>query len=158
MEQFQNAPDDSPLKQLVNDFGLALGQLASGAKSSLNNLQNLLAFMSSNPGILNQFGGGSGAAGQRRLIDQINGGDGFHSGGDFIVPPGFPNDSFPLRVESGERVIVQTPEQQRAGGLGGVTININGAGDPRSVAEAVSAELARMARLTRASGGRRIGA
>jgi len=27
-------------------------------------------------------------------------------GADFIVPPGFPNDSFPLRVQSGERVIV----------------------------------------------------
>jgi hypothetical protein len=27
-------------------------------------------------------------------------------GTDFIVPPGFPNDSFPMRVSSGERVVV----------------------------------------------------
>jgi hypothetical protein len=30
----------------------------------------------------------------------------FSKGGDFIVPPGYPNDSFPVQVESGERVIV----------------------------------------------------
>ncbi|GAB1444333.1 hypothetical protein MASR2M39_31850 [Ignavibacteriales bacterium] len=28
------------------------------------------------------------------------------SGGDFIVPPGFPNDSYPMLVQSGERVKV----------------------------------------------------
>lgn len=28
------------------------------------------------------------------------------SGGSFMVPPGFPNDSFPLMVETGERIIV----------------------------------------------------
>lgn len=30
----------------------------------------------------------------------------FASGGDFIVPPGFPNDSYPILVQSGERVRV----------------------------------------------------
>ena len=35
----------------------------------------------------------------------------FHSGGDFIVPPGYPNDSFPIMVESGERVQV-TPSSE----------------------------------------------
>ncbi|KKK79860.1 hypothetical protein LCGC14_2829260, partial [marine sediment metagenome] len=34
-----------------------------------------------------------------------------HRGGNFIVPSGFPNDTFPLRVESGERVQV-TPKEQ----------------------------------------------
>lgn len=34
-------------------------------------------------------------------------GPGFASGGDFVVPPGYPNDSFPVRVSSGERVTVQ---------------------------------------------------
>ncbi len=46
-------------------------------------------------------------------------------GGDFIVPPGFWRDNFPIGVSSGERVIVQTPEQQRAGGApGGDTYNV----------------------------------
>ena len=41
----------------------------------------------------------------------------FADGGSFIVPPGFDNDSFPLpaaMVQSGERVTVETPEQQSA--------------------------------------------
>lgn len=39
----------------------------------------------------------------------------FARGGSFIVPPGFDNDSFPLpaaMVQSGERVTVETPDQQ----------------------------------------------
>jgi len=35
-------------------------------------------------------------------------------GGDFIVPPGFPNDTFTVHVSSGERVTVQTALQQKA--------------------------------------------
>lgn len=38
--------------------------------------------------------------------DQGSYGGGAAGGADFVVPPGYPNDSFPLRVESGERVIV----------------------------------------------------
>lgn len=43
-----------------------------------------------------------------------------HAGLSGIVPSGFPNDSFPLMVESGERVLVQTQEQQRQG------VDVNG--------------------------------
>jgi len=42
----------------------------------------------------------------------------FAGGGSFMVPEGFNNDSFPLpaaMVQSGERVTVETPEQQRQG-------------------------------------------
>lgn len=35
---------------------------------------------------------------------------------NFMVPPGFPNDSFPILVQSGERVTVETPQQQAGGG------------------------------------------
>jgi len=53
---------------------------------------------------------------------------GQHSGLDMIVPPGFPNDSFPLglNVESGERVQV-TPASKAgrsSGGMGNATINV----------------------------------
>lgn len=34
-------------------------------------------------------------------------GRGYAAGGTFTVPPGYPNDSYPMRVSSGERVIVQ---------------------------------------------------
>jgi hypothetical protein len=36
----------------------------------------------------------------------------FAKGGDFVVPPGYPNDGYLMRVQSGERVTVQTPQQQ----------------------------------------------
>jgi hypothetical protein len=32
---------------------------------------------------------------------------GYASGGNFVVPPGYPNDTYPINVSSGERVIVQ---------------------------------------------------
>lgn len=51
---------------------------------------------------------GSGRSGGRPI------GDGFASGANFLVPSGYPNDTYPLRVSSGERVIVLTQQQQRA--------------------------------------------
>lgn len=46
---------------------------------------------------------------------------GFQQGADFVVPPGYPNDSFPMAVTSGEHVVV-TP----SGTDNSRTINING--------------------------------
>jgi hypothetical protein len=45
----------------------------------------------------------------------------FSTGGDFIVPPGYPNDSYRIGVQSGERVTV-TPAGQ-SGGQNNLTIN-----------------------------------
>jgi hypothetical protein len=65
------------------------------------------------------------------------------TGGDFIVPAGFPNDSFPINVESGERVQV-TPKSQVNNSTDNVTINIQGGGqNPREIADAVMNALAR---------------
>lgn len=44
---------------------------------------------------------------------------GFSRGADFIVPPGYPNDSFPMMVESGERVQVTSAGAQAPQQLGG---------------------------------------
>lgn len=62
----------------------------------------------------------------------------FAEGADFIVPPGFPNDSFPINVSSGERVIVIPKEEvsrttgggevgtvQKGGGGGGAVFVVN---------------------------------
>jgi DNA repair exonuclease SbcCD ATPase subunit len=46
-----------------------------------------------------------------------------HGVEDFIVPPGFPNDSFAIGVSSGERVNVQ-PQGQGSN----ITVNVNGPG------------------------------
>jgi len=53
----------------------------------------------------------------------------FAKGGDFIVPPGYPKDSFPIRVESGERVQI-TPKSD-VGGMfpSSSTVNINFSGN-----------------------------
>jgi hypothetical protein len=51
-------------------------------------------------------------------------GPGHSHGADFVVPPGFPNDSFAMNVESGERVIVIPPGGQQARGGSGKTVNI----------------------------------
>ena len=42
-------------------------------------------------------------------------GPGYASGADFVVPPGYPNDSYPMRVQSGEHVTVTPAGQQRGG-------------------------------------------
>lgn len=43
-------------------------------------------------------------------------GPGAANGANFTVPPGFPNDSFPMRVQSGEHVQVTPAGQQRQSG------------------------------------------
>jgi hypothetical protein len=51
-------------------------------------------------------------------------GPGFARGGSFIVPPGFPGDTFPMRVSSGERVTV-TPANQTTNNSRQTIVNIN---------------------------------
>jgi hypothetical protein len=79
-------------------------------------------------------------------LDPIGGGAA--NGADFTVPPGYPNDSFPMRVQSGEHVTV-TP----AGESGGGGININGpitimTNDPQDLMN----KLGQIARSARKSG------
>lgn len=72
----------------------------------------------------NAIANGAGATAGGGVVS--GGSGGYASGADFIVPPGYPNDSYPMRVQSGERVIVQTPQQQQQTGTtnnwGGVTV------------------------------------
>ncbi len=62
------------------------------------------------------------------------------NGLNFMVPPGFPNDSFgPIFVQSGEQVVV-TPAGKSSGGNTN-NFYISGAGDPNTVANAVMRKL-----------------
>jgi len=68
---------------------------------------------------------------------------GFQTGGSFVVPPGYPNDSFVMRVSSGEHVQV-TPAGKSGGGGGGVYIEnliISGADSPEATGHAVVSRL-----------------
>jgi len=81
-------------------------------------------------------------------------GPGFAQGGSFLVPPGFPGDTFPLRVSSGERVTVEKRQQQHNGG---VNINIGSivqqpGEDGERLAERVSVMIARRLRQFETAG------
>ena len=60
-------------------------------------------------------------------------------GGSFTVPPGYPNDSFRMRVQSGERVSVTPSGGARSGGRQPVIVNqyftIQGGGNPAFIAQ-----------------------
>lgn len=76
------------------------------------------------------------------------------NGANFIVPPGYPNDSFSMGVQSGEHVMV-TPAGQ---GVGGNTIfeigdiNVYETGNPQATAEMVVAILNKRMAMARNSG------
>lgn len=55
---------------------------------------------------------------------QIPGAGGHATGADFIVPPGFPHDSYPMNVQSGEHVVVTPAGGARTGSGSGTTINL----------------------------------
>lgn len=59
-------------------------------------------------------GGGGGGQSASDVLEQRLDAGGQH-GLDMRVPPGFPNDSFRVGATSGERVVVQTPQQEAQG-------------------------------------------
>lgn len=77
---------------------------------------------------------------------------------DFIVPPGYPNDSFMVGLTSGEKVNVTTPDGHGGSGfsIGELHIHSN-ATDPQAVAQAVGVEIGRQLRLAQTSGASRYG-
>lgn len=84
--------------------------------------------------------------------DRQGGAIGEAYGADFVVPPGYPNDTYRMNVQSGEHVTV-TPAGMSATSntaWGGVTINVSGAGDPTATARAVERQLISLAAKARA--------
>jgi len=76
------------------------------------------------PGGGNGGGGTSGNGGQFETPDGTLGPPA-QFGMDMIVPTGFPNDNFFIPVSSGERVLVQTPNQQGgSGGAGNINVSV----------------------------------
>ena len=74
------------------------------------------------PVLWNPVGAGLAFAGAAAAFTSAGVVRSLSEGGDFIVPPGYENDSYPMRVESGERVTV-TPAAQAAQG-GGQMIHV----------------------------------
>ena len=107
-------------------------------QDQVNNLQSKTIDI-----VVNWKGEGGGIGGAERAMNvDLNGNGiiGAANGLNFVVPPGFPNDTFgPIYVQSGEKVVV-TPAGQRSGG-NNINIQVNGAGDPMSVANEVMRRL-----------------
>jgi hypothetical protein len=69
----------------------------------------------------------------------------FAQGGQFTVPTGYENDSFPMLVSSGERVTVETPGQQKQSAGSTMVFNFNGnSWNEESVIQAISNRMKRM--------------
>ena len=111
------------------DAGMNIvGQFDNAAES----YEDFLDFVNSNQVSIPTIGGDGGGGGI----------PGFQRGADFIVPPGYPNDTFLMGTSSGERVTVEPhPAMQPAQG-GNITINIYptinaapGGESPRSLME-----------------------
>lgn len=103
-------------KQAVADKASALFDIAVNTSVAISKaLPNIIL-----AGVIGGLGLAQAAAVASKPLPEI---PSFAGGGSFIVPPGFDNDSFALpaaMVQSGERVTVETPEQQAAAG----TINL----------------------------------
>lgn len=66
-------------------------------------------------------------SGREDMINLMRG-NGYAKGGSFVVPPGYPNDSYGIGLTSGERVVVTPPGEKSyegASSSGGVTVVLN---------------------------------
>ena len=127
MEAWQN------VKQNLQDWGMEAGEAKKiwdelakydGRQLDMTALVRLI-------GIVTGMGGGGGGGqgsgiggfgrpgqGPPKPIANAN-------GADYIVPPGYPNDTFPVgNAQSGERVIIIPREEQRSGRGVGTTYNL----------------------------------
>lgn len=90
---------------------ISAAEFAAGidrVKSSLDEVQDKTVTFTVQQRIetVGQAAAVSGGLSAQEMSGIIGGGAGFQGGGAFTVPPGYPGDTFPMRVSSGERVIV----------------------------------------------------
>lgn len=141
-------------KLTLDEYIAAVQKLGVELNGIPKNIQVLIDIKTSGDAILSQLkGGGIYGGGGSSPKPATNTGrstgtpggyrePGFASGGSFVVPPGYPNDSFVMRVSSGEHV--QVTPAGKSGGGGGVYIenlNIIGAGNPEATGHAVVSRL-----------------
>lgn len=107
------------IQEGMDDAADAIEELIDIIKEATKEFENMAEAAREAAAAARSAGSSSGAAG----------GLGFQGGTGplgFLVPPGFPNDSFPLRVQSGERVLVAPAGrsiEDIAGGAGRVVNN-----------------------------------
>lgn len=99
-------------------FERMFGKIKTDAWSATNAINSLISairtLLSMPTGGRPDYAGGSNTGKTKYNWDTTGGGPGGANGLDFTVPPGYPNDSFPFRAQSGERVQV-TPKSAVSG-------------------------------------------
>lgn len=65
----------------------------------------------------------------KRTVRLGEGGFGLQHGGDFVVPPGYPNDTYPMNVTSGEHVVVTPVTNNANRSINISTLNVGSEGD-----------------------------
>jgi len=101
----------------INSVIVPLAQAIAGLLVKIHELLEAIRRIPASLPLIGGGGGNTNAGGSA--------GPGFAAGGSFVVPRGFPNDSFPMRVSSGEHVQV-TPASQTRGAGGDIYISIDG--------------------------------
>ncbi len=113
------------VKKLADAVGSDFVRAAENARSETDRWISALRTAARLVGGL-RGGGGEGPPAAQGL--GLRHGIGFQQGTlGFRVPAGFPNDSFPINVTSGERIIVSPPGKsiEQATGLGSPTVEVN---------------------------------
>lgn len=128
-------------KQGLADGSTQAGELEGSVRAASDAIRNIpdkvnVKFTSD----LSEWNVPGGFSGAPQTATGRVGGVAMAKGGSFVVPPGFPNDSFPVNVQSGEHVQV-TPAGQSPGGAT-VNITIMGSMNPMGTANAVAAKVA----------------
>lgn len=127
------------IKTLPSSFDPLIAKLrettgfAQGLKSTVEGIASAAAgilLLGDIPGGWSGGGGGHGSGGGR-------GGFGAKGLSDFVVPPGFPGDTFPVYVSSGETVnVAPQGESKKGGDAKAVTFIIHGT-DPWAIREEI---------------------
>jgi hypothetical protein len=115
VQNFEGASRDqeSIAKTNAESIKRVLGESASGSASSWKQATNSIVsdFERQALAAYKAAQASGGSVNYSSNKKNTNWGPGFASGGTFTVPPGYPNDSFPMWVESGEKVSVIPRDQ-----------------------------------------------
>lgn len=105
------AQSASNVQKSFDQVGSRASQAAAGATTKVDALHTSLVKLTDHTWMVNIDIIKNGSL---PVTTPVSATPGFATGSDFVVPSGYPNDSYNMRVQSGERVIIQTPAQQIA--------------------------------------------
>lgn len=113
----QGENKDELVANIMETFGVTQTEAAAMLDTVYKDYDNRLLHWTVIIDTVNSGNGTAADMGGASADDFTNqSGSGYAKGADFVVPPGYPNDSYPMRVQSGEHVVVTPPGQSSSGG------------------------------------------